>query len=70
MERTRVSSSNVYSIGYDASTNTLEVQFNNGSVYQYYSVPSSIYQGLMSASSHGSYLHAYVKGVYQYRQIS
>ncbi|MBU3226791.1 KTSC domain-containing protein [Clostridium algidicarnis] len=70
MERTNVSSSNVYSIGYDANTKTLEVQFNNGSIYQYYDVPQSIYSGLMSASSHGSYLHAHVKGVYQYKKVS
>lgn len=70
MERTRVSSSNIYSIGYDASTSTLEIQFNNGSIYQYSNVPYSIYQELMGASSHGEYLHAYVKGTYQYRRIA
>ncbi|MBU3208702.1 KTSC domain-containing protein [Clostridium algidicarnis] len=69
MERTNVSSSNVHSIGYDANTKTLEVQFNNGSIYQYYDVPQSVYSGLMSASSHGSYLHVHVKGIYQYRQV-
>ncbi|RXI46074.1 KTSC domain-containing protein [Clostridium tetani] len=70
MQRTRVSSSNVYSIGYDDSSSILEVQFNNGSIYQYSNVPYSIYQGLMSAASHGSYLHAHVKGIYLYRRIA
>ncbi|NSJ90154.1 KTSC domain-containing protein [Coprococcus sp. MSK.21.13] len=70
MQRTRVSSSNVYSIGYDSSSSILEVQFNNGSIYQYSNVPYSIYQGLMSATSHGSYLHAHVKGIYPYRRIA
>lgn len=70
MQRTRVSSSNVYSIGYDDSSNILEVQFNNGSIYQYSNVPYSIYKGLMSAASHGNYLHAHVKGIYSYRRIA
>ncbi|WP_454054124.1 KTSC domain-containing protein [Clostridium sp. Marseille-Q7071] len=69
MERTIVSSSNIYSIGYDAYSNTLEVQFHTGSIYQYYNVPQSVYNGLISASSHGSYLHSYVKGSYQYKRM-
>lgn len=69
MNRTSVTSSNISSIGYDSNTRTLEVQFNNRSIYQYYNVPQSIYNGLMSASSHGSYLHSHVKNIYPYKQI-
>lgn len=70
MTRTPVSSSNIASIGYDSRTRTLEVEFNNGSVYQYHGVPEGIYQGLMGAPSHGEYLDAYVKkGGYAYTRI-
>lgn len=70
MERQYVSSSNIASIGYDASDMILEVEFLNGAIYQYYDVPQSLYDGLMSASSHGSYLDAYVKkGGYRYSKI-
>jgi hypothetical protein len=41
MERHSVTSSNVKSIGYDASSSTLEVEFNSGGIYQYYSVPKA-----------------------------
>lgn len=68
MKMTSVSSSNISSIGYE--NNTLYVRFNNGSLYEYYNVPTSVYNGLMSASSHGSYLAAHVKGIYRYKQIS
>lgn len=51
MNRTPVSSSNLKSVGYDESSKTLEVEFLNGTVYQYSGVPASVYQGLMSASS-------------------
>jgi hypothetical protein len=55
MQRTTVSSSNIASIGYDASSQVLEVQFRSGSIYQYSDVPASVHQALMMASSHGSY---------------
>lgn len=70
MTRTPVSSSNISSIGYDPRTQTLEVEFHNGSVYQYHGVPTVIHQGLMAASSHGHFLDAYVKkGSYAYTRI-
>ena len=69
MKRISVSSSNIASIGYDSNSQILEVEFNNGSIYQYFNVPDSVYQGLMNASSHGIYLNQYVKGTYQYEQI-
>lgn len=62
-----VSSSNISSIGYEGTT--LYVRFNSGGLYAYYNVPLSVYNGLMSASSHGSYLASHVKGVYRYEQI-
>ena len=46
MDRTPVSSSNLASVGYDPSTKTLEIEFNDGAVYQYDDVPESEYTGL------------------------
>jgi hypothetical protein len=40
MNRIAVQSSNVTSVGYDASSSTLEVAFHSGGVYQYFGVPS------------------------------
>ena len=70
MERTPVSSSNLASIGYDPAQHVLEVAFRNGTVCQYLGVPIHIYDGLMRAASHGSYLDAFVKkGGYAYQQV-
>lgn len=69
MQRQPVSSSNIASIGYDAQSETLEVEFVDCSVYQYFNVPSGTHEGLMAASSHGSYLSAHVKGTYQYQKL-
>ena len=70
MERQYVSSSNIASIGYDPGNMVLEIEFLSGSVYQYYDVPQSIYDGLMAADSHGKLLAAYIKkGGYRYAQV-
>ncbi|GJG89852.1 hypothetical protein tb265_50330 [Gemmatimonadetes bacterium T265] len=70
VDRTPVTSSNLAAIGYDASSRTLEVEFTNGSVYQYSGVPQHVYDGLMAAKSHGTYLNQYVKkGPYPYTQV-
>jgi uncharacterized protein len=55
MERQAVTSSNISSIGYDSNSSILEIEFNKGGVYEYFDVPQYVYDGLMSASSHGKY---------------
>jgi hypothetical protein len=70
MEFQKVVSSNLASIGYDDDTATLAVQFNNGTLYHYHDVPRQVYEGLMSASSHGQYLDKHVKkNGYRYTRI-
>jgi len=67
MERQRISSSNIRAIGYQNST--LEVEFNNGKIYQYYNVPENIYHGLMNASSHGTYLASNIINRFRYKEL-
>lgn len=69
MDRVSVSSSNVASVGYDASSEILEVEFLSGSTYHYYSVPAHIYNELLSASSVGSYLHRHVKNSFDCSRV-
>lgn len=69
MNRQAVTSSNIASIGYDANSQTLEIEFLNGGVYQYFDVPQHIYEGIMSADSHGQYLAKSIKGVYRYSKV-
>lgn len=61
MEYTSVSSSTVQAVGYDDASNTLGVRFLNGSEYHYFGAPREVYEGLLSASSVGSYFDQYVK---------
>jgi KTSC domain len=69
MERQQVSSSNIRSIGYDTTNETLEVEFHSGGIYQYLNVPEPVYSELMGASSKGSYLNSQIKKQYQFRKI-
>lgn len=69
MERSPVSSSNVESVGYEEDSETLEVEFKNGALYQYFDVPQRIFDGLISADSVGGYLAQNIKGVYRYSRV-
>lgn len=69
MNRNQVASSNVRSIGYDITSQTLEVEFHNGWVYQYYGVPEFLHQEIMSASSKGQFLNQYIKNAFPYSRV-
>ena len=69
MERYAVASSNIASIGYDAETETLEVEFLSGSIYQYYNVTQTMYDNLMSEGSKGRFLNTYIKNAYPYSRV-
>lgn len=69
MLRTPVASRDLRSVGYDQQTQTLEIEFNSGGVYQYFNVPVNVYQELMSAASYGKYFHQSIKNNYSYQRI-
>ena len=69
MNRTPVSSSNIASIGYDSDSQTLEVEFHSGGVYQYFDVPQHVYDAFISADSPGSYFAAHIKGKYRFSKV-
>jgi hypothetical protein len=69
MNRQSVSSSNIASIGYDVNSQTLEVEFLNGGVYQYFDVPQHVYEELMGAGSKGKHLASNIKGYYRYSRV-
>jgi uncharacterized protein len=69
MNRIPVSSSNISSIGYNQETQTLEVEFLKGSLYQYFDVPQAVYEGFVAAESKGKYLATQIKGNYRYARV-
>lgn len=69
MMRDPVSSSNIMSAGYDEQSGTLEVEFKDGAVYQYFNVSSSIYDEFKKASSKGQYFNAYIKNALPFSRV-
>jgi hypothetical protein len=59
-----VQSSNLKAIGYDHATQTLAVQFPNGNIYHYDSVPQSVYDNLMADESKGSFFSKFIRQKY------
>jgi len=69
MLRENVESSNLAEVGYDPVSETLEVMFHSGGVYQYYNVPQFEYDRMMEAVSIGTYFNREVKGNYPEQKI-
>ncbi len=69
MNRKPVISSNIASIGYDEASETLEIEFKNGGIYQYFDVPERIYKDIMGTGSKGEYLAQNIKGHYRYSKV-
>ena len=73
MTRHPVQSSNIKSIGHDPKTNTLEVEFGSGGVYQYHGVPAEEHSNLIHHPHDGSigkHLHVHIKGKYACMKVS
>lgn len=69
MQRDPVASSNVASIGYDDATETLEVEFLTGSIYQYYNVSAALWEQLRQAPSKGIFLNTYIKNAHPFSRV-
>jgi hypothetical protein len=65
----RVESSNLGSVGYDAATYTLWIEFKNNDGYRYDKVPANVHKELMSAASVGSYFTNNIRSKYKYEKV-
>ena len=70
IRRVPVESSNLKSVGFDAKTKTLEVEFIHGGVYSYFDVPEEVFAGLMKAESKGGFFQKNVRGQFRFKRIS
>lgn len=69
MDHQPVRSSNLRSVGYDPDSQTLEIAFRKGGVYEYFDVPQHVYEGLMAATSKGKYHWKHIRGRYRYQRV-
>ena len=69
MDRARVRSSSVRSVGYDLERSVLEVEWVGGGVYDYLDVPPEEALAFLEADSLGRHLNARIKPRYAYRPV-
>jgi len=69
IQRIRVKSSNIHSIGYDVASKTLQVEFLNGNIYQYCNVPVHVYNELMKSTSKGKYFNSKIAFCFDYECV-
>ncbi|MCG6133627.1 MAG: lysine--tRNA ligase [Nostoc sp. LLA-1] len=55
---------------YDAKSQTLTIEFDSGSVYEYFKVPPSVKEDLDNAPSKSQYFNKFIKGKFKYEQLS
>lgn len=67
--REPVGSSAIASVGYSKRRQILEIEFLNGAVYRYFSVPRSVYHKLMAAESKAHYYHQNIRGNFKSSRI-
>jgi hypothetical protein len=69
MDRQNVASSTIASIGYEQQTETLEVEFLNGNIYQYYNVPPALFAEFQAAPSKGQFLNTMIRNAYAFSRV-
>jgi len=70
IERQPVVSSDITSIGYDASSGTLEIEFKATGIYRYFSVPHSVAEEFRRTPSPGKFFLQNIKGKYAWEKAN
>lgn len=63
------SSSNVAAFRYDRDTDTLQVDFQDGSTYEYLNVSPATHRGFQASLSKGEFFARHIKGRYSYEKV-
>jgi len=69
MERKRVNSSKIRSVGYDEKSQVLEVELSNGQVYQYVKVYPEVYRRFMASPNATSFFDDKIAEDYTGRRV-
>lgn len=65
-----VASTDVRAYGYDPASQTIQVKFRDGSVYEYYKRPPSTWQSFQLSPSKGGFVHATLTPAGNYRKVA
>jgi YD repeat-containing protein len=70
MERKRVNSSKLRSVGYDEASRTLEIEMSNGQVFQYVGVYPEVHRRLMAAPNPTSFFDDKIAEEYTPKRVN
>ena len=68
MNRLPVESTFIVAAGYDEPSETMEIEFASGAIYQYYEVPPQIYGEFEQSESKGQFFRAHLLDRYRYSE--
>jgi len=69
MDRKKVSSSQIRSVGYDGGSQVLEVEMSDGTVWQYSHVPSEVHRRFLAAPTLASYYRDNIEEEYSRKRF-
>lgn len=69
LQKSFTNSTNVKEIKYSQERMIMQVTFTSGSTYQYFDVPTEVWDRALKAPSIGSFINSEIKGVYKYSQV-
>ena len=64
-----ITSSSMSKAKYDTLKESLRVQFNNGKIYEYMDVPSSIFTKFRLAKSQGKFFNENISKSYEFKKV-
>jgi hypothetical protein len=64
-----IQSSNLKMASYNTETETLDITFNNGSIYQYNKVPWNVFTKFRLSESQGKFFNEHIGKKYTYTKI-
>jgi hypothetical protein len=64
MDRNPVTSTSIASVGFDPKRHVLEIEFKNGSIYQYNLISEKVYGKLMASDAKATYFNNNIRNVY------
>lgn len=64
MQMITVNSSAISAVGYEADTMQMRIRFKQGETYTFCRVPQNVFEGLLAASSKGTYYDRHIREKY------
>lgn len=69
VERRRLESSLIRSVGFDREQNILELELAGGRTYRYFGVPARIHRALLAAPSAGAFFNREIRERYPFVEL-